>query len=190
MSYGTNLLIKDGATPITCAADILENYKYLYRESLDFSALARVGVRSELKAGALSAYGVEEGDESTPVKKTGAVSALLHSKKRVDGATVSLMAESSDYPQFEAPPKLRQMSEEEKKSQRENSDFAKLLESLDEKYLKIYNEMPTGESVSIDKVCRAGYDPRTAMSLLTTLEMKGLVRVLPGGLYQKITCND
>ena len=183
-SQGTNSLIKDGATPITCAADILENYKYIYRESLDLSAIVRIGDRSELKFGALSAHGVDEGDDGFAVKKEGAVSSLLHSKKRVDGQTVNRMVGNTDFPEFEAPPKLREMSEEEKRAASDN-DTAKLLEGLDEKYLKIYNAIPAGENVSLDTVCRTGYDPRTAMSLLTTLEMKGLITVLPGGLYRR-----
>ena len=183
-SQGTNSLIKDGATPITCAADILENYKYIYRESLDMSALSRIGDRSELKFGALSARGVDEGDDGFAVKKEGAVSSLLHSKKRVDGETVNRMVGNTAFPQFEAPPKLVEMSEEEKRATSDN-DTAKLLEGLDEKYLKIYNAIPAGESVSLDTVCRAGYEPRTAMPLLTALEMKGLITVLPGGLYRR-----
>lgn len=181
-SSGTNALIKDGASPVTCAADILENYRYIYRENIDMSALARVGHRSELKAGALAAHGVDEGDFGFEIPKNGSVSALLHSQKRVDGETVNKMVGNTEYPQFEAPPELKRNPD-----LTENADssekYSEILRSLDKKYSDIFETIPSGKSVSLADICAAGYDSRTVMSVLTTLELKGLIKILPGGLY-------
>ncbi len=183
-SNGTNSLIKDGANPITCAADILENYRYIYRESIDLAALSRVGARSELKAGALAAHGVEEGDWSFEGKPEGSISALLHSKKRVDGATVNKMVGNTEYPDFEEPPTLKKdLSEGEKGETGLKDNSAEVLKSLDKKYSDIFEAIPIGRFASLADLCRAGYDSRTVMSVLSTLELKGLVTILPGGLY-------
>ena len=106
-SNGTNLLIKDGATPVTCAADILENYRYIYRENLDLSAMSRAGNRSELKAGALASHGVDEGDWNFKRPDVGTVSTLLHAQKRMDGDTVNKLVGNTEFPQFEEPPTLK-----------------------------------------------------------------------------------
>lgn len=183
-SNGTNSLIKDGATPITCAEDILENYRYIYRENLDISAIPKVGKRSELRAGLLSAHGVDEGDWSFEVPKTGVVSTLLHAQKRVDGETVNRMVGNTEYPQFEEAPALKKdISLSENREQAAKT--AEILESLDKKYTDVYEAIPQGKAVGLADICGAGFDSRTVMSVLTTLELKGLVKILPGGLYSR-----
>lgn len=183
-SNGTNSLIKEGAIPVTCAADILENYHYIYRGSLDMAAIMRVGVKSELKDGALAAHGVEEGDRYLDEPKRGIVSALLHSRKRVDGETVNKIVGNTEYPQFEEAPMLKKdISLAENKEEAVKS--AEILESLDKKYSDVYASVPVGKAVSLADICACGYDSRTVMSALTTLELKGLVKILPGGLYSR-----
>ncbi len=184
-SIGTNSLIKDGAIPITCAADVLENYRYIYRQSIDPSALTRVGSRSSLKPGALASRGVDEGDSAVKTKKEGAISVALHSKKRMDGKTVNKLVGNTEFPQFEEAPRLKELSKEEKEQGAPCEDQARVIAELDEKELKIFDAIPKGQSIGLDAVCRLGYDPRTAMSLLTSLEMKGLILLLPGGQYRR-----
>ena len=181
-SNGTNALIKDGASPVTCAADILENYRYIYRENIDMSALARAGTRSVLKAGALAAHGVDEGDWSFEAPKNGAVAALLHSQKRVDGETVNKMVGNTEYPQYETPPELKKESNNNENCGCEER-YSEILQSLDKKYSDVFEAIPNGKSVSLADICAAGFDSRTVMSVLTTLELKGIVKILPGGLY-------
>ena len=183
-SNGTNALIKDGAIPVTCAADILENYRYIYRGTLDMAAIARADKRSELKIGALAAHGVEEGDWNFAPRGEGSVSALLHSKKRVDGKTVNRMVGNTEYPQFEDAPVLKkEISEAADKEA--TLKATEMLEGLDKKYADVYEAIPAGKAVSLADICSAGFDSRTVMSVLTTLELKGLVKILPGGLYER-----
>ena len=180
-SNGTNSLIKDGAAPVTCAADILENYKYIYRNSIDMSALLRVGTRSELKIGALAAHGVDESDWEFEPKKSGGVSELLHSKKRVDGDTLNKMVGNTEYPEFETPPQLKKEDSEVTKV--DNS--SEILKTLDQKFVDVFEAIPIGKAVSLADICQTGLDSRTVMSALTTLELKGLVYMMPGGLYSR-----
>ena len=184
-SNGTNSLIKDGAMPVTCAADILENYRYIYRQSLDLSAIFRVGEKSHLKAGVLASRGVDDGDFLWKEKNEGAVSFALHSKKRIDGDAVNKLVGNTQFPQFEEAPKLKELSKEEKEQGAVSEEISRRLAELDEKELKFFEAIPNGQSVSLDAVCRLGYDPRTAMSLFTSLEMKGLIVLLPGGQYRR-----
>ena len=179
-SNGTNALIKDGATAVTGAADILENYRYIYRENIDMSALLRAEKCSELKAGALKAHGVDEGDWDFAGSNDGSVSALLHSRKRVDGETLDKMVGNTEYPQFEAPPKLQRETEQPAVSEDKSLE---ILQSMDQKYKDIFEAIPQGKAVSLADICVTGYDSRTTMSVLTTLELKGLVKTVPGGLY-------
>jgi len=182
-SCGTNSLIKDGATPITCAADILENYRYIYRETVDMGALLKVGKRSELKFGALSARGVDEGDRNFEAKSERKVSGLLHSHKKLDGETVNKLVGNTEYPEYGESPVLQKSNESENNETKGDDGSAEALKSLDKKYIEVFESIPIGTPVSLADVCSLGYDSRTVMSVLTTLELKGLVTLLPGGLY-------
>ena len=182
-SCGTNTLIKDGATPVTCAADILENYRYIYRESIDMGALLKVGNRSELKFGALSARGVDEGDWQFEEKSEKKVSGLLHSQKKIDGDTVNKLVGNTEYPNYGDAPTLKKSNESENNENLSADGSAEALASLDKKYIEVFESIPIGTPVCLADICRSGYDSRTVMSILTTLELKGLVTLLPGGLY-------
>lgn len=182
-SCGTNTLIKDGATPITGAADILESYRYIYRETVDMGALLKVGNRSTLKNGALAARGVEEGDWKFEEKTEKKLSGLLHSQKKIDGDTVNKLVGNTEYPEYGETPSLKKQNEAESNEGRGADGSAEALASLDKKYIEVFEAMQIGTPVSLADICALGYDSRTVMSVLTTLELKGLVTLLPGGLY-------
>lgn len=181
-SNGTNSLIKDGAIPITCAADIMENYRYIYRENVDMSALMRAAKYSDLKVGALSAHGVDEGTSNLKMSEKGTISALLHSQKKVDGETLNKMMGYTEYPQFEeVPPLKKRLNEAERSEVQIKND--EILQSLDEKCKSVFEAVPKEKAIGLSEICVDGYDARTIMSALTTLELKGLIEILPGGLY-------
>jgi DNA processing protein len=46
-SSGTNQLISDGASIVLCARDVLNNYAFLYRDTLDMTRLLKAETRSE-----------------------------------------------------------------------------------------------------------------------------------------------
>ncbi len=189
-ALGTNALIKEGATAITCAADILENYKYLYGNTLELSALERLKGRSELKQGALLAHGVAEGEPPKKEKKTNEaeqkknkLAELLHLTGRIDGETVKAVSGQSDYPVYDDD---KRASEDASDSYGKPGDVdvsGVIPEDLGDDMIALLRAMPVGEVVGLDYVCELGYDPTAAMSALTVLEMRGLVSILPGNTY-------
>ena len=107
---------------------------------------------------------------------------MLHSRKRMDGETVNKLVGNTEFPQFEEPPVLQK---ELGDSQNKENELEKreMLEALDKKYIDIYDAIPPGKGAELTELCALGYDSRTVMSVLTTLELKGLIKLLPGGSY-------
>lgn len=189
---GTNGLIKDGATAVTCASDILENFSYIYGNSLNLSVLARVGKRSDLKRGALSAYGVEEGRPSEVRKdadepKEGKLSRMLHIAGRLDGDTVKRVSGQTEYPVY---------NDDKRKPQAKPDDAAiaeplpgnkvsgVIPEDLSDSLLSVLRAMPLGTPVVADQIGeRSGLAMGEVMTALTMLEVRGLVITLPGNQF-------
>ncbi len=59
------------------------------------------------------------------------------------------------------------------------------LASLSEKYRKIFTDLPMDQPFSPDQIVKLGYSTVDVLTAMTVLEVKGLVRSLPGGLYQR-----
>ncbi len=178
-ALGTNALIKDGATAVTSAADILENYRYLYRGMIDVTELGRAAMRSTLLPGALAAHGVEEGEgQSAAQEKDAPLSRLLHSRKKVDGETVKAVSGEQVHPVYD---KSEVPTEPAPRAKADESVEA--LASLDEPSRRVLDIMPIGTPVSVDYICENGVDTSEVMIALTMLEVSGLVQSYPGGLY-------
>lgn len=184
---GTNELIKDGATAVTCAADILENYQYLYGAKLDLSVLSRLHGRSELKRGALAAHGVEEEllpNETAAQAENGErkqrLSSLLHSRGKVDGETVKRMSGETEYPVYHDDKRPKEETAASLANQVPISDVPK---DLDENLAAVLRVMPKGEAVGIDRICENGMDAVSVMTAMTMLEIGGYVESLPGNRY-------
>jgi predicted Rossmann fold nucleotide-binding protein DprA/Smf involved in DNA uptake len=182
-AVGTNDLIKSGATAVTCAADILENYRYLYGKELNLSVLARVSSRSSLKRGALKAHGVDEGvphvrsRESQP--PCGELSEMLHSAGKLDGETVKRISGETEYPMYGESPRIRSAETETKVAE------AGIPSHLDPKAAAILRAMPAGQAVSFETLCGEGSEADDVMMMLTLLEIEGLVVTLPGNRYMR-----
>ena len=56
---------------------------------------------------------------------------------------------------------------------------------LSEKYRKIFTDLPMDQPFSPDQIVKLGYSTVDVLTAMTVLEVKGLVRSLPGGLYQR-----
>lgn len=177
---GTNELIKDGAAAVTCAADILENYQYIYGAKLDLNVLGKLRGRSALKKGALAAHGVDEGalslPEDSPEEKTkGTIGTLLHEKGRVDGETVKRMSGETEYPVYQDDKRTETVSKP--------APEGGVPEDLDEDLARVLRAMPVGEAVGIDRICECGVDPVAVMTAMTMLELRGLIESRPGNRY-------
>lgn len=186
-AFGTNELIKDGATAVTCAADILENYQYLYGAKLDLPILSRLRGRSELKKGALAAHGVEEGEEPIEASKPkesrkagGALKELLHQTGHVDGETVKRISGETEFPVYRDDKRIP-VSPVETPAVTEGEIPPDLEENLKE----VLRAMPVGRAVGLDQICEGGLEPISTMTALTLLEIRGLVESLPGNRYMR-----
>ena len=180
-ALGTNALIKDGATAVTCAADILENYRYLYRSMIDMTELKRASVRSSLVAGVLAARGVDEGQEpEAPSAEKKPLSKLLHTRKKVDGETVKQVSGVQEHPVFE-PYTLptQEMTPAVPDSSREAVD------QLNDIAKRVFDVMPIAKPVSVDEICKLGFEANEVMMAFTMLEVGGLAESFPGGLYSR-----
>ncbi len=178
---GTNDLIKAGARAVTCAADILENYKYLYGMTLDLSRLDKLGKRSQLRRGVLKAHGVAEGEEQPmQVKSTtsprGELSQLLRKTGRVDGETIKAVSGETEYPVYRD-----DMRAESKAPPKAASGVVP--EDLEEPLRRVLCALPVGQVVGVDMICAGGLETASVMTSLTMLEIRGLVRSLPGNCY-------
>lgn len=192
-SQGTNDLIKQGATAITCAADMLEFYKITHKGSIDLRALSKARSKSDLKAGALAARGVDEGIdlpletfENEENESQGSIANALHEKKRLDGELVKALSGETEFPVYDnADVKIvKNNAQDSKVSDKAESDaISKALAGLDGRYVKIFESMPIGEPVSIDNMCSKGFDVSTVVTAFTMLELNGLIISLPAGRY-------
>lgn len=181
---GTNALIRDGATAVTCASDLLENFAYLYRDSIDLSATRRVAACSRFVPGKLMAHGVSEQARFARATQThgeDALSKALHTEKKIDGKTVREMSGETEYPVYDAPVIAERVSEETAKSEPDRS--GEQLAALPADCREVFEAMPIGRPVSADELCRAGFDIAQLMIAFTMLEVSGLITTLPGGLY-------
>ena len=185
-TVGTNALIRDGATAVTCANDLLEGYAYLYRDSIDLAAIRRVSVCSRFSAGKLSAHGVSEQARSAKAKekREGQLSNTLHVEKRIDGRTVREMSGETEYPVYDAEGTAKDPKAQGADMLRHEPDrSAQALDSLPADCREVFEAMPIGTPVSADTLCKAGFDISQLMIAFTMLEVNGLITTLPGGLY-------
>ncbi|MBR4872851.1 MAG: DNA-processing protein DprA [Clostridia bacterium] len=192
-AFGTNELIKDGASAVTCAADILENYQYIYGNKLDMNVLGKLRGRSALKRGALAAHGVDEGaltmPEDASADAEGTIGALLHARGHVDGETVKRMSGETEYPVYrddKRKEKITPAAPNEKKAAPEGPSApasGSIPADLDAGLADVLRAMPQGEAVGVDRICEGGLDPVAVMTAMTMLEIRGLVESRPGNRY-------
>lgn len=183
-AVGTNALIRDGANAVTCAAELLENFAYLYRDSIDLSAIRRVSVCSHFAKGKMAAHGVSEQTNSgrSAEKRDDCVSKALHAKKQLDGETVRELSGETEYPVYDEL-KTESLTPSAKG---EPDHSAQKLASLPEDCREVFAAMPIGRPVSAAELCRAGFAISQLMIAFTMLEVVGLITTLPGGLYCRL----
>ena len=176
-SSGTNSLIRDGAQAVLCGNDIVKNYVYLFRDTLDVQRMKASEAKSEFDASVLSRFGIRarggvpafEGISAKAEKENGQHSEVKEktreSKKQGANAPVSEPSASRE--------------------EHKGDDSMAALQSLDEKQRRIFDEMPLDRAISLDYLLKTGFKLGEIMSALTKLEIKGLISSLPGGLYTR-----
>lgn len=178
-SEGTNSLIRDGATVVTCANDILINYEFLYGKSLNYSALdfAKSTFDYSLSDKVFAKLGIafREGKKSSSVNEDDSSSRLRPTRRpksveETDRPTTNKSTTKKKRPIIEIP-------------KRSTDGSSKILEALDPEIKAIFDDIPLDRAISIDYLCSLGHNISKAMSAVTMLEMKGLINSLPGNLY-------
>lgn len=165
---GTNQLIHDGAIVTLGGRDIIENYEFLYRHTLDMARLRKAEKDSEHNDAFIDKLGVYSRvirTASAPQRNTPIVTPSEPAKSEKPSRPVKPKA-----PKREA-------------AIGDNSE--KMLETLTEKQRSIFSALPLDRAVPVDYITREGYSLPDVIAAMTILEIKGLVVSLPGGLYSR-----
>lgn len=171
VSYGPNLLIKEGARVVTSAEDIIMEYAAAYPFTIDIERMKAIR-RGLVSQG--NKYGVERvaaagrpdnfyaDNDAVPKKKTVKDTALKNLKKE---KTIKKDTEP-----------ISKVSEEE---------LDEKLAYLDDIQRKVYELFVQDASLTADDLCSEDISASEVLSALTMLEIEGLVEAMPGGLYRK-----
>lgn len=156
-SAGTNRLIADGAMPVLDSEGILAHYRFLYRDAIRVEALPEAMQYSALTPEALKRYGLRMiGEgEMKPAPAEPASRKTARRKKKEESAAEAPV--SPNKPDTSA---------------------------LNPRQRELFDMLP-GVSFSVDVLTAKGVPVSEAVSTLTVLEIYGLVRSIPGGMFEK-----
>lgn len=187
-SSGTNALLRDGASMVLGARDILDAYAFLYRDDLNWVGLTRAEPHSEPNDAVLLRYGVQtrtissrdQGTRQAGVNRPIRRAAPDGTLPQRDGRTV----QPADVPvpetpvrEPETPPATVPVPEGDCSGQ--------VLETLSETQRAVFLAMPLDHAVPVDALMREGFSMGDVLAAMTVLEIKGLIASLPGGLYAR-----
>lgn len=185
---GTNMLIRDGAQAVLSGKDIIKNYSYIYRDSIDLAALSRSEAHSDIDMRAIRDMEIS----LRYVKKSEKTS-----KERLpeNKATENPKSEEN-IPMFAPPEKTKKtvkakkeaLAEAKKEKPEQKVAYAsdkspEILAGLSDKQKRIFEAMPLDKPISVEALVGLGFSMGEIMASLTVLEIKGLVSSLPGALY-------
>ena len=167
-SSGTNALIREGAYVVLTAEDVLGKYELLYHDALNMRAMTEARKECPAEARALERYGVpaEYGQGRAP-----------HGEKQAPPRREESPPATASLPVKEktrAPRKEATTPTEESES---------LTASLDPLCRRVLERMPMDRPVTPDALVGDGCGISEVISALTLLEIRGLIRSLPGGMY-------
>ena len=174
---GTNALIRDGAAVALGARDILQNYAFLYRDSVDTARLMRAQERSDPDPAVFARYGVGLPAASAPVKS---VSEVRAEQKQ----TQKQSAPKAEKPERTQLDKTDAAKEQPAKEQHVDNS-AEVLAQFSDRQREMFAQIPLDKAISADWLVRCGYPAHEVMMALTMFEIKGLISSLPGGLYTR-----
>ena len=181
---GTNALIRDGAAVVLSTRDLLSNYAFLYRDSVDSARLMRAQERSDPDPAAFARYGVGLPMTSTPAKSAAEVrSEQMQAKKQT--ASQKQTSDTSKAQQAQ-PVQIAPSTEaapEQSTVQPHSDNSAQVLAQLSPKQREMFALIPLDKAISADWLVRNGYPTHEVMTALTLFEIRGLLSSLPGGLY-------
>lgn len=171
VSYGPNLLIKEGARVVTSAEDIIMEYAAAYPFTIDIERMKAIR-RGLVSQG--NKYGVERVAAAGRPDDFYSDNDAVSKKKTVkDTALKKLKKEKIIKIDTEPISKVSQEELDEK------------LAYLDDIQRKVYELFVQDASLTADDLCSEDISASEVLSALTMLEIEGLVEAIPGGLYRK-----
>ena len=205
-SSGTNSLIRDGAQAVICGNDVIKNYAFAYGDRLNIGKMRNAESRSELDESVLVEMGVgarsgramepkprrEYVNRGTDINKT---EKAAKTEKAESAKRSSLYKSELEKALFEnKTPHTSGVGSNPAVQTEDSADYKKgaeqsagdksraVLETLNEKQRKVFDEMPLDFPVTVDYLTKTGMSLGEVMSALTVLEIKGLVFSLPGAI--------
>lgn len=189
---GTNQLIHDGALIVIKTEDILNEYDYLYGKNINIAKLQSARKKYSYNDEVFTRMGVSARYSKTTVEKSNEPSAPAYVfRKRDDNlknnaGEISRKPSADEYVEKNTILKKENIKVIKKIKATENAagdNSAEILASLDEKYRKLFAELPVDRAIPLDALAKLGYSMGEILSTMTILEVKGLISSLPGGLY-------
>lgn len=185
---GTNELIRDGAQAVACGNDIIKNYAYAFKDFLNLQRLRSAEQNSELDPSVLESLSVRAGGEEPAFEgisaraekeKTERTSSRENSQNDKDSSK-----KQSSGKNMRSHTDIHSTALPKDPAELQGGDRSRAaLESLSEKYRRVFDEMPLDQAIPVDYLIKAGFRPVEVIAALTVLEVKGLVASLPGALY-------
>lgn len=165
---GTNGLLRDGANLLLDTGDILRKYDYIFAEAIDYEAFQKAKKHSAADRRWLDSLGVialqrSAENESRPSREN------------------SPTRETS--PKASAPVKREAKQEAAQQEKPAVSVPQKPLPALSPVQYAVLEAIPDDGAVSADAFGNLGHPYGETVAALTTLEIMGLVKKLPGALY-------
>lgn len=190
---GTNQLIHDGATMVLRARDILDNYTFLYRDTLDMSRLLVAEGRSDLDNEWIEKLHVcsrtNPAHDAAPSNRTirEKVTAVLHKKPPL---AEKPKASEPEWKQEGLAPRAGNAARRVKsQATLVAADTGATLDGLTDKQKWLFEMLPLDRSASLDELTKERDGVKLSvgevLSGMTVLEIKGLVQTLPGGMYTR-----
>ena len=177
---GTNSLIRDGAQAVLCGRDIIQNYTYIYRDTLNTSALSKAEKKSDIDLRAVRDMEVSVRyyvDKKENDSLEGEISKMGQAKAKGETKKTAPEAKAKQ-------PEVAKAQPSEVKEEPHVSDKSqKVVDLLNEKQRAIFEEIPLDKPITVDGLMKLGFSMGEIMSSLTILEIKGLISSLPGALY-------
>lgn len=185
---GTNRLIKDGAAAVTNAVDVLQNYEFIYPETISITAAMTAVSRAGENIGSAAAT-VKIREKSTRSASDYYGKGSYGGRQESDSAPSDPLTMKSAEKKADAKKRsaLRKTKNEKRSPFSEQETVSKHidLDMLGENELRVYAAMKPDVPTLPDELVKSGIPVGIVMSALTILELSGAVESGAGGYYMR-----
>lgn len=187
---GTNGLIRDGASLIVSANDIIAHFAYTHAEMLRMERMPQAQKSSEADLAYLHRMGVIELTQRNPSAPKTTLQAVAEEKpeKKKKTPRQSRPIEEKEVKASETEPEqltLRDLPPIATEQAPPERPPAKVVEGLTPVQCAVFAAIPDDRAVTVDALTNLGYPSGELIAALTMLEIMGLLQKLPGGMYIK-----